>query len=136
MDEATREVVRRRAGQRCEYCQVHEDDDPLFVFHVEHIRAKKHRGTDALSNLAYSCHRDNVNKGPNLTGIDPKTQRITRLFNPRRHKWNRHFSWDGPLLVGKTPIGRATVEVLRMNLVHRLILREALIATGCFPPPV
>jgi hypothetical protein len=37
MDAATQEAVRRRAGHRCEYCRVHQFDDPLFPFHVEHM---------------------------------------------------------------------------------------------------
>jgi hypothetical protein len=59
MDAVAQERVRRRADHRCEYGRLHETDDPLFTFHVEHIVAKQHGGTDALSNL---------HKGPNLTG--------------------------------------------------------------------
>ncbi|MHB1426877.1 MAG: HNH endonuclease [Gemmataceae bacterium] len=130
MDESTRELVRRRAGQRCEYCQLHEEDDPFFTFHIEHIIAQQHGGTDSPSNLALACHQDNLHKGPNLTGIDPVSKKLTRLFNPRRHKWSRHFRWDGPILVGRTAIGRTTVAVLGMNLPHRITLRKALIAAG------
>src|SRR5437868_2078149 len=98
MDAAIRERVRRRAARRCEYCRIHEDDDPLFEFHVEHIIAKQHGGRDSLANLALACHQDNLRKGPNLTGIDPQTGRLTKLFHPRRHKWSWHFRWDGPYL--------------------------------------
>ena len=35
-----------------------------------------------------------------LAGIDPSTQKRTWLFHPRRHKWSRHFRWDGALLIG------------------------------------
>jgi hypothetical protein len=134
MDDTTRDLVRRRAGRRCEYCLLHEDDDPLFTFHVEHIVARQHGGTDGPGNLAFSCHQDNLHKGPNLTGLDPLTKKLTRLFNPRRHRWSRHFRWDGPRLIGRTAIGRTTVTVLAMNLLHRVALREALIAAGRFPP--
>jgi hypothetical protein len=91
-------------------------------------------GKTLWETLALACHEDNLHKGPNLTGIDPLTKKLTRLFNPRKHKWSRHFRWDGPLLVGRTAIGRTTVHVLAMNLPHRLTLREALIAVGGFPP--
>ena len=134
MDEPTRELVRQRAGQRCEYCRLHEADDPFFAFHIEHIIARQHGGTDSPSNLALSCHQDNLHKGPNLTGIDPVTKKLTRLFHPRRHKWSRHFRWDGPILVGRTAIGRTTVAVLGMNLPQRITLRETLIAAGRVPP--
>jgi hypothetical protein len=76
--------------------------------------------------------RSNCTPAPN---IDPTTNKLTRLFNLRRHKWGHHFRWDGALLVGKTPIVRATVEVLGMNLSHRVMLPEELIAADQFPPP-
>jgi hypothetical protein len=71
-----------------------------------------------------------------LSGIDRATSRtkLVRLFNPRRHKWDRHFGWEGPLLVGKTPIGRVTVQVLAMNDPVRVALRQELIDEGLFPP--
>ena len=131
---ATRELVRRRAGRRCEYCGLHEDDDPLFPFHVEHIIARQHAGSDLLSNLAFACHQDNLRKGPNLTGVDPVTRQLTKLFNPRRHKWTYHFHRQGPLLLGRTAIGRTKVAVLGLNLPHRVTLRAALIAAGRYPP--
>jgi hypothetical protein len=106
-----------------------------LAFHIEHIIARQHGGTDSPSNLALACHHDNLHKGPNLTGIDLVTKKLTRLFNPRRHKWSRHFRWNGPILVGCTVIGRATVAVLGMNLPHRVRLRGALIAADRFPPP-
>ena len=134
IDLVTRERVRRRAARRCEYCRLHEDDDPLFRFHIEHIVARQHEGTDALGNLALACHQDNLRKGPNLTGIDPVTKKLVKLFHPRRHKWARHFRWIGPTLFGCTPGGRATVAVLGMNLSHRVTLRQELITAGRFPP--
>ena len=66
--------------------------------------------------------------------FDPKTGKVIRLFHPRRHSWDRHFRWDGPRLVGRTPIGRATVAVLAMNHPDRIALRELLIDEGVFPP--
>jgi hypothetical protein len=69
-----------------------------------------------------------------LSGIDPPTGAIVRLFHPRRHKWARHFRWNGPILIGRTPIGRATIEVLEINLSYRVRMRAELIAEGVFPP--
>ena len=51
MDSLTRSRVRERAGNRCEYCQLHQDDSPLAVLHVEHIIPKAHGGSDDLGNL-------------------------------------------------------------------------------------
>ncbi len=82
-----RALVRSRAARRCEYCQLHERDLPLFPFHSEHIVARKHRGTDDPENLAWACHHCNLGKSSNLSGIDPTTGRVVLLFNPRQHLW-------------------------------------------------
>jgi hypothetical protein len=132
MDAATRRLVQERAGNRCEYCLIHQDDDPLFTFHVEHIIAKQHQGEDDPSNLALSCHNCNFAKGPNLAGyVEGK---IIPLFHPRRQKWQRHFRWEGPKIVHRTKIGQATIAVLQLNAAHRIALRAALLAAGAFPP--
>lgn len=135
MDPALRNAVRRRARLRCEYCLLPESLAPVVPFQVEHIIARQHGGPTVSGNLALACHRCNLHKGPNLTGIDPRTRRVVRLFHPRRMKWARHFRWDGPYLVGRTPVGRATVAVLQMNHEERIGLRQALIDEGLFPPP-
>lgn len=62
MNAATRRLVRKRAGSRCEYCHIRDDDEP-YSFHVEHIIAAKHGGADALANLAWSCQTCNLAKG-------------------------------------------------------------------------
>jgi hypothetical protein len=129
MDDATREEVRRRADWRCEYCRLPQAH-VITSFQIEHIVAKQHRGKDTLGNLAYTCLRCNLHKGPNLAGIDPKTNKLTRLFHPRRHRWSRHFRWKGAVLVGRTGVGRTTVEVLDMNDPDRVALRQELMDQG------
>jgi hypothetical protein len=94
MKRSLRALVRLRADRRCEYCRLHEDDLPLFAFHVEHIVPKKHGGTDDPGGLAWACHYCNLAKSSNLSGRDALTGRIVRLFNPRRQRWRRHFAWD------------------------------------------
>jgi hypothetical protein len=125
MDAATRNHVRQRAGQRCEYCGLHEDQSPLAALHIEHILPKKHGGVDDLENLALACIDCNLHKGSNVAGYDPETGQLTELFSPRRHRWSDHFEWRGAVILGTTPIGRTTVEVLRMNAEERLQLRMA-----------
>jgi hypothetical protein len=75
----------------------------------------------------------NGHKGPNIAGLDLRTKKVTKLFNPRRHKWERHFRWDGAYLVGRTPVGRATVAVLAINSPYLLRLRQELVEEGLFP---
>jgi 5-methylcytosine-specific restriction endonuclease McrA len=131
MDAATRRRVRKRAGRRCEYCRIHEIDEP-FAFHLEHIISKKHGGKDNLSNLAWSCHNCNLGKGANLSGR--VRGEIVALFHPRRQNWKRHFRWNGAVLIGKTKCGRATIRVLNINAEDRVKLRDILRASGAFPP--
>jgi hypothetical protein len=133
MDEIIVQLVWQRAGNRCEYCQIPHDLSWL-PFEIDHIVAKKHSGKTTASNLALSCAYDNAFKGPNIAGIDPKTGLLTRLFHPRRHKWHRHFRWNGAILVGRTPIGRATIAVLAINATLRVDQRQELMNAELFPP--
>ena len=126
--------VRQRAGNACEYCRMHQVHYPTVPFPIDHVMACQHGGATVFSNLALSCLHDNSHKGPNIAGIDPRTKKLTRLFNPRRQKWTRHFRWNGPYLVGRTAVGRVTVAVLAMNDPDVIEVRETLIAEGLFPP--
>jgi len=121
--EKVRRKVRERAGNRCEYCGLNQEDSPLASLHIEHIRPKKHGGTDDETNLCLACIDCNLRKGANLTGIDPDTDAITELFHPRRDMWRDHFEWQGIRIIGRSPIGRATVVVLNLNSEDRLALR-------------
>jgi hypothetical protein len=125
MNVATRNKVCRRADFRCEYCGLHQDQSPLAALHIEHILPRKHGGNDDLDNLALACIDCNLHKGSNVAGYDPETGLLTELFHPRRQSWHEHFERQGPVIVGKTPIGRTTVEVLHLNAEERLQLRTA-----------
>ena len=133
MDEALSLLVRLRANDCCEYCHLPQAFSSNR-FQIDHIIAEQHGGRTLISNLALACFADNNHKGPNLAGIDPHTGKRVWLFNPRRQKWSRHFRWQGPVLIGRTPIGRATIAVLAVNLPHRIAQRAALMAEGAFPP--
>jgi hypothetical protein len=128
-----RQLVRERAGRRCEYCHLPDWAAAAATFHVEHILAKQHGGPDAPHNRCWSCHRCNLHKGPNLSGRAPRTGKVVRLFNPRRQLWKRHFQWHGAILVGRTQIGRATIAVLNINDPQRLQLRQILMSEGEWP---
>ncbi len=129
MDAATRKFVRRRAGERCEYCGLRQEHSELR-HHVEHIIAKQHGGSDDAGNLALACHRCNLRKGPNLAGIDPHTGQVGSLFHPRRDLWSDHFVLEGVRITGVTAIGRATVQVLDLNDARRLELRAEILKTA------
>ena len=69
MDDALRAFVWARAGSRCEYCRLHQDEYEYQTFHVEHIIAKQHGGPDDPDNLCLACSECNWAKGPNLAGL-------------------------------------------------------------------
>ena len=125
MADSLENLVRHRAKHRCEYCRLPQSAHPI-QFQIDHIVAKQHGGKSTLGNLALACFHCNTHKGPNLADLDPETRRITPLFNPRRHKWQRHFRWDGRELVGLTAIGRVTIIVLAINLADYVALRESI----------
>lgn len=125
--------VRECAEHRCEYCKTPTSISE-FTFPLDHIVSQQHGGETKFENLALSCPHDNFHKGPNIAGLDPETGRLTRLFNPRRQRWNAHFAWNGPIVVGRTAVGRTTIHVLKMNHPDRVELRRLLIGAGLLPP--
>lgn len=121
-----RRQVRARADERCEYCHMRQLDEAWSRFHVEHIVPRKHKGGDDLGNLCLCCQHCNLHKGANLSGLDPSTGQLMRLFHPREDIWEDHFSILGLEILGCTEIGRTTVEVLDMNSERRVSFRQTL----------
>jgi len=64
--------------------------------------------------------------------MDPATNEIVELFNPRRDQWKDHFRRREARIEGTTGKGRATVNVLAMNDPRRSDLRRELLARGDF----
>jgi len=114
MNETLKRLVWDRAENTCEYCRLTQSLDVL-PFQIDHIIAEQHQGPTVAENLALSCLNDNLHKGPNIAGLDPHTGLLTRLFHPRQDIWEEHFAWVGPVLTGRTAIGRTTIDVLVMN---------------------
>jgi len=113
---ASRQRIRQRANFLCEYCHSSEEANAsLFTF--DHLIPQSLGGTDIEDNLALACHRCNCRRYNFTDGIDPETQMIVPLFNPRRNQWADHFAWstDAQKILGITITGRATIERLDMN---------------------
>ncbi|SRR6266851_5413630 len=131
MDETLRQLVWDRAQNTCEYCRIPQQFD-ILPFQIDHVIAQKHHGPTTADNLALCCYSDNSYKGPNIAGIDLNTGAVTRLFHPRQDAWGEHFLWNGPELIGLTAIGRATIDVLAINLPERVEHRRLLFAAGAW----
>ena len=127
-----RTQVITRARHTCEYCLVHVDY-ALFSHEVDHIIATKHGGRSELNNLAYACAQCNRFKGSDITSIDPQTDIVVLLFNPRIDSWSEHFVLNGPVIDATTAVGRATERLLQFNQIDRILLRKELIADGRYP---
>ncbi len=130
MDTIIRNEVRQRAGNRCEYCRLRQEDEEENPFHIEHIIAQQHGGTDAQENLALVCSWCNAVKGPNLSSIDPDAGELTRLYHPRKDHWDEHFRREGPYILGLTAVGRTTAWLLRFNDTDNLNQRHLLLELG------
>ena len=123
------QTVWRRAGNRCEYCLIPQFALPL-PFQIDHVFAEKHGGQTVERNLALARPHCNRFRGPNIAGLDPDSGQPIRLFHPRTDVWTEHFEFDGPRIIGRTPIGRVTVHVLAMNADDLLLIRVELLKEG------
>jgi len=132
---AIRDLVRQRAGWLCEYCHTLEQWQ-YIPFTIDHVVPLAKGGVDDLDNLALACFHCNRRKADRLTADDPLSGETVPLFNPRRHDWCEHFSWsaDGLVLLGLTPVGRATVEALALNRERVVSIRAADLVVGRHPP--
>jgi hypothetical protein len=127
-------IVEARAGQRCEYCRMHQALQGA-TFHIEHIVPRSRGGPAHPSNLAFACPGCNLHKSDRVEVPDPDSDAIARLFNPRTDGWSDHFRWEGYRVVGLTTLGRATVFALDLNHPRRVLIRQAEELFGMFPPP-
>jgi 5-methylcytosine-specific restriction endonuclease McrA len=123
--------VKERAGDRCEYCQMHQSLQGA-TFHVEHILPRSQAGPSTLENLACACPGCNLHKADRVEAPDPQTGDIVPLFNPRTDNWSDHFQWDGYKISALTPIGRTTISALDLNHPRRLRIRKPKSASVSF----
>lgn len=120
-----RDLLRARAGYACEYCHITET---LMGGRLteDHVIPLREGGTDDVDNLCWCCWWCNVFKGLQTAAPDLRTGRTVPLFHPRRDRWEEHFRWsrDGLQILGRTAMGRASVEALRMNDPDRMETRR------------
>jgi 5-methylcytosine-specific restriction endonuclease McrA len=129
ISEELRAEVARRAGRRCEYCLIQEDDAG-FPHQIDHIVSRKHGGSSTSDNLAYACVVCNRHKGSEVASIGPRTGQAVRLFDPRRDRWADHFRLDGALIEPVSSVGSATAQLLRLNSPERISERRLLQSLG------
>jgi hypothetical protein len=130
-----RQAVLERAHGCCEYCK----SQARFAtqsFSIEHIIPRQSGGETTLDNLALACQGCNNHKYTKTEARDPVSDNVVPLYHPRQQRWHDHFAWndDFTLVIGLTPIGRATLRALRLNREELVNLRRVLYAMGEHPP--
>src|SRR5882672_772388 len=133
--EVYRQLVEARAGSACEYCRLLQAATGV-TFHIEHFLPRSRGGQTVMNNLALSCPGCNLAKAEATTGED-ESGRTQPLFNPRDYEpsllgWHLHFALEheSGLVVPRTPIGEATVSILKMNDPLRVFARKLQIQAG------
>lgn len=132
---ALREQVARDARHRCGYCltSARITGAPL---EVDHIIPESLGGLTVRENLWLACSMCNDHKGNRIAAVDPRTGEEVRIFDPRRQLWGDHFDWsgEGDVIIGKTPTGRATIAVVRLNRAELVEARRGWVSAGWHPP--
>ncbi len=104
------------------------------TFHIEHVIPRALGGASDLSNLALACPSCNLHKADRISVSTGSSGEVVALFNPRLHVWAQHFEWDEYTLVGKSEIGRTTIQAFELNHERRIRIRQAEQLFGLFPP--
>jgi len=132
---AQRRVVIERANNCCEYC-LSQARFATQSFAVEHIIPRYAGGETKLENLALSGFGCNSHKYTKTGALDPQTNTVVPLFNPREQVWSDHFTWDNTFryIIDQTATGRATIEALHLNRPELVNLRRVLHVVGEHPP--
>lgn len=130
-----KDQVAKRAKYLCEYCKCPKAYAPS-PFDTEHIIPISKQGTSDLMNLAFSCNGCNGSKYNKIEALDPVSNQIVPLFNPRKVNWTAHFTWsnDSLLIIGITATGRATIALLQLNRAELVNIRRLLLLVGEHPP--
>ena len=80
---AVRELVRERAGRRCEYCRAPEEVTGSR-YQIDHILPRSLGGGDEPENLALGCASCNLAKSIFVSGLDPETQKQACYSSPEK----------------------------------------------------
>jgi DNA-directed RNA polymerase subunit RPC12/RpoP len=128
--------IRKDAKYRCGYC-LSSQKLVMARLEIEHIIPLSKGGSNDESNLWLACPLCNSHKASKIEAIDPITEKTVPLFNPRKQIWSEHFQWseDGIKIIGKTPVGRATVSALHLSDdPDALEVRSYWVMAGWHPP--
>lgn len=120
---------------RCAYCHTLTAITGARLV-IDHIIPEAAGGPTIRENLCLACHSCNEFKGAQTETQDPLTGEPTPLFHPRQQQWRDHFAWSaaGSEIIGRTPVGRATVAALNLNHPDIVEARRRWTRVGWHPP--
>jgi len=127
--------IRELFANSCAYCRTAEALT-VTTFEFEHITPRSAGGATVLENLCLSCPSCNRYKAHREKALDPISAEIVPLFHPQLQVWTDHFAWNeyGTEVIGRTPVGRATVTTLKMNRPQVMGVRRMWVEMGEHPP--
>ncbi len=76
--------------------------------------------------MAYACFACNNTKGSDIGTMLLPDRIFIRLYNPRIDNWHDHFEIENGVIYDKTDIAKATIKVLNLNEIERIIERQEL----------
>jgi hypothetical protein len=131
---ALRKRIRSHFMQCCGYCKTLESLT-VVTFEVEHIIPRSSGGLTEFGNLCLACPSCNRFKSNRLSGFDDNGFEC-RLFHPQHDQWLDHFDWsvNGSVIVALTDVGRATIQLLRMNRPQLVEVRSLWVMVRKHPP--
>ena len=92
-------------------------------------------GLSACPQVFNGC---NGHKFTKTHGFDPVSEQVVPLYHPRSMNWRHHFTWsdDFTELIGISPTGRITIEILHLNRTGNINIRQLLLLVGLHPPKI
>ncbi len=135
ISKALRQRVAEISKYRCGYCLTSQHIIGPYL-EIDHIVPESKGGAAEEPNLTLACPMCNSYKSGHTHAVDPITQQVVLLFDPRREDWHTHFEWRerGAIIYGRTQTGRASVDLLNMNHPEMIAARELWVQVGWHPP--
>ncbi len=137
ISEKTKVKIRLIANNSCGYCLCRQEY-VWNILEIDHIYPLAKGGKTSEENLWLICSTCNNAKYNKTEAFDSITEKTVPIFNPRTQNWNEHFSWskNGTKIIGKTAVGRATINALHLNRERFIKIRKHWVSAGWHPPQV
>jgi HNH endonuclease len=135
ISEKTKAKIRLIAKNRCGYCLC-QQEYVWDILEIDHIYPLAKGGKTSEENLWLICSTCNNAKYNKTEVFDSITEKTVPIFNPRTQNWDEHFSWskNGAKIIGKTAVGRATINALHLNRERFIKTRKHWASAGWHPP--